>query len=70
MMFLGFGWMTPEATEAWWKREQERSHRINALTATGMSSAEAYMRASCAMECEERDAIEQAKLADIRENGT
>jgi uncharacterized protein YoaH (UPF0181 family) len=52
------------------ERQREQSRRMDALTATGMSSAEAYMRVSCEMEWEERDAIEQAKLADIRENGT
>lgn len=52
-------------------RDRELQRRIEALRLLrGITYTEAHIYASCEMEFEERDAIQQAKLADIRENGT
>jgi hypothetical protein len=68
-MFGSFN-MTPEMFQRMAERLRERDRRADTLKATGMSSAEAYMRVTCEMEHEEWQAAEQRKLDDIRENGT
>lgn len=67
---FGFLNMTPEILERWADRDRERERRVAVLIAAGRSSSDARLIATCDMEWEERDAIQQAKLADIRENGT
>lgn len=67
---FGFGMMTPEMLQRWSERQKEQRRRAEVYQATGMWPAEAYMRATLDMEHEEWKAIEEAKLADIRENGT
>ena len=70
MMMLGI--VTPEMLEILAKRSAQRDERIKAMQEESpkMSYGEAYMRVTCEMDWEERNAAEQRKLDDIRENGT
>ena len=67
---FGVGLMNEEALKRWTENMAERDRRVQALKAEGMGAAEAFWRATAEMEMEERDAAQEAKLADIRENGT
>ncbi len=71
-MMFGFAGLTDEMIKRILERDRERERRVDALLASNktLPRTDAYLCVNCEMEWEERDAAEQEKLRDIRENGT
>ncbi len=71
-MMFGFTGLTDEMIKRILERDRERERRVEAHLAANrtFSRSTAYVYASSDMEWEERNAAEQEKLRDIRENGT